>query len=195
MKRIAVLSVLMLMLGLAGVAQASFWDVDTIDDFAYYNLQLSGTNPIIENFENDQINTPGLSVSATGVDQGIFTLGYYQNVVDDATGSTQTFTYTTALNGFGGWFDLANPGGAGCSIDVLFDGVFVFNIPNTAVGEFFGYFSDTPFTTITLIDGGGSGQETYQIVDMALCPVPVPPSALLLGSCLMGLVGFRLRKK
>jgi hypothetical protein len=194
-------ALVLLVMGMVAVANAfSSFEVYTIDDFAFYNEQYSGTSPIIENFENDKINTPGLTITSVGVDNSLYTLGYYQNIVDDATGSYQVVSYTTPMNGWGGWFDLSNPGGPGSSINVYVGtdpttGILVGNIPNTQIGEFWSFFADTPFTSVVLADGGLPGQETYQIVDMAICPVPIPPAAILLGSGLLGLVGLRFRRK
>ena len=104
------------------------------------------------------------------------------------------------MTGFGAWFDLAGPGGPGTGIDVYIADTnkFVMSIPSTAVGQFYGFIADTPFTGVSLVDhndiSGGGFQETYALVDMAVCPVPVPPTALLLGSGLLGLVGLRFRK-
>ncbi len=196
MKKIVVLMALLLMGVTASANAANYWTVGTIDDFSYYNEFVFGTGPaIIENFNNAQINTPGLSIHGFGVDQGVFQLGYYQNVVDDATGSYTVFTYAYGMHGFGGWFDLANPGGPGSSIDVYVGTDFVVNIPNTFAGEFLGFFSDTPFSAVTFVDGGLPGQETYQVVDLSICPVPLPGSLLLLGSGILGLVGIGIRRK
>jgi hypothetical protein len=193
----------LLVMGMAAVANADTTIVTTIDDFALENLVFNGTTPIIENFENDQINTPGLTITPFGTNYTPnFTLGYYQNRVNATDNSYQVISYTTPLHGFGGWFDELNPGGAGTSINVYIGtdpttGTLVGNIPNTYSGQFWGFYSDTPFTSVTLGDGGGAGNfETYQIVDMALCStVPIPPSAILLGTGLLGLVGFRFRRK
>lgn len=190
----------LLVMGMAAAANAdTFSLVNTIDDFAYQNYLINQTAPIIENFQNNQINTPGLTIDAFGVDQAIFQNGTYQNVVDDATNSYQVVNYSPGMYGFGGWFDLANPGGPGSSIDVYVGADFVGTIPNTYAGEFWGFFSDTntPFSAVTLQDANlvAGAQETYQIVDMAMCAVPLPPSALLLGTGLLGLVGLRFRRK
>jgi len=203
-KFVLIMAALALLVTGTAVANATTFVVTSIDEFNYYNQYVYGTGPaIIENFNNSQINTPGLSIAAFGVDQGVFQLGYYQNVADDATNSYQVVTYAPGLNGFGGWFDLFNPGGPGSSINVYVGtdpttGTFVGTIANTFAGEFWGFFSDTPFASVTLGDAGliVGAQETYQIVDMALCTVvPLPPSAFLLGSGLLGLVGLRFRRK
>ena len=193
----------LLVMGMVAVANASTTIVTTIDEFANENYIFNQTAPIIENFENDQINTPGLTITSVGVDNAVLTLGYYQNIVEPTLPSYQVVSYTpNALHGFGGWFDLNNPGGPGTGIDVYVGtGInpanFVGTITNDYAGEFWGFYSDTLFNTVTLAADGQSGvQETYQIVDMALCSnIPIPPSAILLGSGLLGLVGFRFRRK
>ncbi len=200
MKKILVLAMALLLVGLVGAASAveNFFFVYTIDDFNYYNIQFNGQRAIVENFENGQINTPGLTITEVG-GAGLYQLGYYQNIVDKDVnlpdGRYQVFNYDS-MNGFGGWFDLANPGGPGSSIDVYVGANYVGNIPNTYVGQFWGFFSNIgPFSAVTFVEGPGSNQETYNIVDLAICPVPVPGSLLLLGSGVLGLVGIGLRRK
>jgi hypothetical protein len=205
-------ALVLLVMGMMAVANASTtfpFTVDTIDDFADYNQIFTGTSPIIENFHNDQINTPGLNITAYGVDQGIYTSGYYQNVVDVDTNSYQVVTFNTPMNGFGGLFDLANPGNPGTGLAIYTGsdpttGTLVGSIPNTYAGDFWGVFFASPVTSVVIADlndttpvnGNTPYQETYQIADMAICStvIPIPPSAILLGSGLLGLVGFRLRK-
>jgi len=196
MKRIAVLSVLLLVLGFAGAAQANFTVLYQYlptynpNSFTYYC-----SNPLVENFEDTTLIS-GLSIYENNT-AGTISLGVYQNIVDQDANPPdyQEFSYTGGMFGFGGWFDLAGPNGPGSSIDIYADGNFVMNIPNSAAGEFYGFFSDTAFSVVKLVEGPGTFVERYAIVDLALCPVPLPPSALLLGSCLLGLMGLRLRKK
>ena len=50
----------MLMMGVAAANAANYWTVGTIDDFNYYNESAySGTDAVIENFNNGVINNPG----------------------------------------------------------------------------------------------------------------------------------------
>jgi hypothetical protein len=201
-KLIVIVAAVLLVMGMVAVANANTTIVTTIDEFETENYNYNATAPIIENFENDQINTAGLSITAVGTDNAQLTLGYYQNIVEPTEPAYQVVNYAPfALHGFGGWWDLANPGGPGTGIDVYVgNGINAANlvgtITNDYAGQFWGFYSDTPFNYVTLAADGQSGsQETYQIVDMALCStIPIPPSAILLGTGLLGLVGFRFRK-
>jgi len=202
MKKITLLALVLLLVGLvAGVKAADYFTVGSIDDFNFYNEEVYKTGQaIVENFNNDKINTPGLTITEVG-GAGTFKLGYYENIVDKdvnlPAGRYQVYNYAGGMNGFGGWFDLAGPGGPGSSIDVYVGATFVGNIPNTYAGQFWGFFSNIgPFTSVTFVEGPGSAQETYQVVDLAICPaVPVPASLLLLGSGVLGLVGIGIRRK
>jgi hypothetical protein len=197
-KKITVFSMVLLLVGMVAAANAATWLVDNINSFNSYNLLYSGTTAIIENFEGGIINNPDITITAFGVDQGVLQLGYYQNVVDDATASYQVVGYAKGMHGFGGWFDLANPGGPGSAIDVVVDSVVVGTIASSYAGQFWGVFSDTPFTSVIFQDAMQvvGGQETYQMVDIAICPqVPIPPSAFLLGSGLLGIGLLRFRRK
>lgn len=201
MKKIIALSLLTLLCGLLATAQAAsyanYWIVNTIDEFNYYNIWFNGQTAVIENFEDANL-IPGLSITEVN-GPGLIQLGYYQNIVDAAINRYQVFNYSGKMNGFGGWFDLFNPGGPGSSIDVYVGNDYVGNIPNTYKGEFWGFFSTVPFAAVTFVEGPGDPQvyvqETYQIVDLAICPVPVPATLLLFASGVLGLVGLSLRRK
>ncbi len=164
-----------------------------MDEFNYYNIQFSGTTAVIENFEDADL-IPGLSITEVN-GAGVIQLGYYENIVIADMGRYQVFNYSK-LNGFGGWFDLFHPGGGpGSSIDVFVGADYVGNIPDTYKGEFWGFFSNVPFAAVTFVAGPYYVQETYQIVDLAICPVPVPATLLLFASGVLGLVGLSLRRK
>ncbi len=188
MKKVSFLCVFLLVVGLAVGAQASITEVYSYAKFLNYC-----PNPVVvENFEDTALIS-GLSISEVG-GAGSIHDGVYENVVDNDIGEIrhQTFNYSPGMFGFAGWFDLS-PGGSGTSIDMYIadTNTKVMNIPNTAAGGFYGFFSDTSFSAVRLEDGNGVGlQETYYLVDLAVCPVPVPGSLLLLGSGLIGLVGL-----
>jgi hypothetical protein len=140
---------------------------------------------------------PGVSVTTVNGFVDTTTSLWHDIVVPG--GATTTWTFATPIHGLGGFFDLAVPGGPGTGIDVFADGFQVSaspSIPNTYDGGFWGFLSPSTFTSITFASDGQSGiQETYTLDDLRYCPVPVPPAVLLFGSGLLGLVGFRLRRK
>lgn len=107
-------------------------------------------------------------------------------------GYTTTLTFATAINSFGGVWDLFGPGGPGTGINVYFDGVFAGLISDTTFGSFVGFSSLTPFTTVLLVADGQSGvQETYELASFT---VPEPSTMVLLGSSAFLALFRRLRK-
>jgi hypothetical protein len=199
MKRIVLFSLAVFVFGFTAIANAG-----TITLVNQYAPSYSGDpdafltwcpNPLVENFEDNNL-VPGLTITEVN-GAGSIQYGGYTNIVDKDTGRYQIFNFDS-LYGFGGWFDLAGPGGSGSSIDVYIDdtNTYVMTIPNTAAGEFYGFFSTDPFTSVRFEEGNSSGiQETYFTVDLAMCPVPLPPALLLMGSGLLGVAGLRRCRK
>jgi hypothetical protein len=92
---------------------------------------------------------------------------------------------------------LGGPGGLGNSLLVYIDdstdhaGV----ISNSYGGEFWGFISDAPFTSVKLIGSTGNHQQHYQLDDMVYSPVPEPGTlSLLLTGALIG-VGLVIRRR
>ena len=67
-----------------------------------------------------------------------------------------------------------------------------FSISNSYGGEFWGFTSDTPFTSVKLVGGSGSNQQNYSLDDMVYSPVPEPATLSLLA--LGGLVLIRRKR-
>ena len=69
------------------------------------------------------------------------------------------------------------------------------SIPSSYTGGFWGFISDTPFTSVKLQGATGTNQQSYQLDNMVYSPVPVPAAVWFFGSGLIGLVGVARRKK
>ena len=164
---------------------------------------------ITENFEDTTL-IAGLTINEFGGAAGIIAGGAYQNEVDDGdwygdnVARYQVFNYAPGMTGFGGFFDASYPGGPGSSIKVYIDDddYLVLTIPSTSSAEFYGFLvqSTTPFYGVRLEDAQliDFAKETYQIIDLKVCPaapVPIPAAIWLLGSGLLGLVGLRRKFK
>ena len=66
---------------------------------------------------------------------------------------------------------------------------------NSYGGEFWGFISDTPFTSVKLIGATGLHQQNYNLDDMVYSSVPEPRSLCLLSGGLIGVFLFIRRRK
>ena len=107
MKKIAVVSMFLLVLGFAVGAQAS---TTTYTSYVAWLNAISVT-PVNENFE-DTTFEPGFSITEIG-GAGTIHDGVYENIVDKDVPRYQVMNYAPGMSAFGGFFDLENPGGAG----------------------------------------------------------------------------------
>jgi hypothetical protein len=150
----------------------------------------------IETFDDSLIDPP-FTIAGPNV---AFTPGFLQDKIDDDAGAT-VWTFSQAMRGFGGWFDLAGPGGVGTGIKVTLSlvggGTEVVSgeIPGSIEGDFWGFISSKAFTAFSFTEGsGGCCVETYNLdyakAVYAPAVVPVPASALFLGFSLAGLGGL-----
>jgi len=183
MKRIAkVLALSFLVVGFAfSSAQALIYTSST--DFINAFTPLPGIT--VENFE-DPVLEPGLSIDSDW--GGYTTNGQYFDRIGGTSDWQTDFTHSGGFYGFGGFWDLYNPGGPGTSIDVYADGNYVGNIASSYAGQFWGFdLGGTKFNTVTFAEGPNSANyETYVSVDI-MYAVPEPGTMLLLG---VGLIGF-----
>lgn len=151
-----------------------------------------------EDFSDTVLNA-GVTVVS---DAGSVTGGIWSDRMDPS-GDTTTFSFASAIFGFGGDWDLAGPGGQGTGIAItltLLAGgteVLTTEIPRTTAGTFWGFVTDVAFTDVLLTAGTQQGvAETFHMDNMvySASPVPVPAAVWLFGSGLLGLLGVRRKK-
>lgn len=142
---------------------------------------------LVENFADDQLNA---GVSFTSSESGHINPAqqFYQDVLA-STSQNEPMTiwsFSPQVYGYGGNWTLGGPGGSGNNLFVyIADSAFlVGSISNSYGGGFWGFTSDTPFTSVKLIGGSGIHQQNYSLDDMTYAPVPEPTTAMLLLSVL-----------
>jgi hypothetical protein len=194
MKKLILMTCLMLMLGFVPAANATF---STYSSQAAF---IAAAGPVLtENFD-DATLVPGLSITEVN-GAGSIHDGVYENIVNASYNRYQVYNFAGGMTAFGAWLDLYNPGGPGSEIDIYIDDTdtYIGTIPSSSNGDFFGFVNSYVFYGVRFQDAQfsqlGGIQETYYNVDLSLAPAPVPiPAALfLLGPGLLGLVGLRRR--
>ena len=213
MRRLMLLALtLVFFMSLAGAASALVVTIYT-DKTAWENALIGQFQT--EDFSDDQLST---GVSYTSSESGNINtkFGYYHDVLksDSANEPMTTWIFTPQITAYGGTWTLGGPGGSGNSLQVYVNDLDnrVGTITSSYYKDFWGFISDTPFTSVLLVGGDGSNQQGYQLDDMVYSQVflagssivspqvvanPLPPSALLLGSGLLGLgaLGWRRRRR
>ena len=173
----------------------------------------SAVGTYAEEFFTDATLNPGVSVVSTypgyidtvkGVwwDKLVVPGQTYRQDVSgqDVPASTTTWQFAAPIVGFGGNWDLANPEDPGAGIAVSVGGVLIDKIPNTYAGEFWGFVSTDPFSSVLLKSGldwydNVMWAETYELDNMVYsAPIPAP-GAVLLGSIGVSLVGWLRRRR
>lgn len=121
---------------------------------------------------------------------------------------TTTWTFQSQTTAFGGNWNLA-PGntstsatGSGIAITMIFGNggrqPLFFEVPATFMGQFFGFVSSEPFTSVLLTAGSqGGSRESYRLDNIifatpasVVAPGPVAGAGLPLVSALAGFAGF-----
>ena len=150
---------------------------------------LAGTF-LTEDFADDILNT-GVSFVSTESGHINPAQEIYQDVLasQSQNAPTTTWSFIPQITAYGGNWTLGGPGGSGNSLLVYIadSDSYVGSISNSYGGEFWGFISDTPFTSVQLIGGSGTNQQNYSLDDMVYSHVPEPTamSVLALGGLSM----------
>lgn len=188
MRRMTMLCVIgAIMLPWSATVRASIITVYT--DKAEWENALTGQY-LTEDFADDTLNA---GVSFVSTESGHINPAdeYYQDVLASQSQNepTTTWSFVPQITAYGGQWTLGGPGGSGNSLLVYVadDLTYVGTIPNSYGGEFWGFISDTPFSSVQLIGGSGTNQQNYRLDDMVYfqVPEPVAMSVLALGGLVM----------
>lgn len=124
-------------------------------------------------------------------------LEFYQDVLasESQNEPMTTWSFTPEIVAYGGNWTLGGPGGSGNSLLVYIADTseFVGSISNSFGGGFWGFTSDTPFTSVKLIGGGGIHQQNYSLDDMVYTQIPEPATISILA--LGGLVLIHRKRR
>jgi len=180
---------LMLAMFMSWVVTASASTIVYMDKTAWENAL--GGQFLTEGFADDDLNT---GVSFVSSESGHINpaMEYYQDVLTSESQNEPmtTWSFTPEITAYGGNWTLGGPGGSGNSLQVYIadSSLYVGSVSNSYGGEFWGFISDSPFTSVTLIGGGGTNQQHYNLDNMVYSPVPAPASVWLFFSGILGLL-------
>lgn len=163
----------------AGFVVLLSWSLAVSAATAIYTDVTAWENALVGEFQTEDFSDSELNegVSFESSESGHINPAQenYQDVLssDSQNEPMTTWHFARAVNGFGGNWWLGGPGGSGNSLRVYVEDVYVGSIPNGLYGQFWGFTSDTPFSSVTLIGGSGIHQQHYSLDDMTYAVFPV----------------------
>jgi hypothetical protein len=123
---------------------------------------------------NDLLLNSGVSYVSSESGHINVNFGYYQDVLMSGSENEPMtiWTFTPQIIAYGGTWTLGGPGGSGNSLLIYIDDFDqpVGIISNNYDGDFWGFISDTPFTSVSILGGNVSNQQSYKLDDMVYCP-------------------------
>ncbi len=193
MRKLAMLGVV-LATCMSWASTVSAATVTVYTDKAQWESALGGQF-LTEDFADSQLND---GVSFTSTESGHINPAEecYQDVLASQIQNEPMtiWSFSPEMAAYGGDWTLGGPGGSGNSLLVYIAdfSLYVGAISNNYGGEFWGFISDTPFTSVKLVGGPGSNQQNYRLDNMVYSQVPEPATISLL--TLGGLVLIRRRR-
>ncbi len=146
---------------------------------------------LTEDFDDEKLNS-GVSFDSSESGHINTTFGYYQDVLVSKSNNEPftTWHFSPLVFAYGGNWTFGGPGGGGNSLRVYLDdmSIYVGAIGNSYNGEFWGFISDGPFTSVTLIGGTGDQQQNYRLDNMVYSHVPEPRALCLWGIAMIGIL-------
>ena len=128
---------------------------------------------LTEDFSDEELN-PGVSYVSTESGHINPAQECYQDVLASQSQNEPmtTWIFEFPVTAYGADWTLGGPGGSGNNLLVyLEDGsVYVGSIPNSYGGEFWGFVSDMPFSSVRVVGGSGTQQQHYCMDDMVYVP-------------------------
>ena len=187
MCKLLILGITLLTL-ISSVTTADEVTVTIYTNKAEWEAALSGSI-VTEDFSDDQLNN---GVSFVSAESGHINPEQecYQDVLASFSSNepNTVWSFGSEIIAYGGNWTLGGPGGSGNSLLVYINDfpVYVGFISNSYGGEFWGFVSDTPFTSVRLVGGLGTNQQNYCLDDMVysqydqhICEMDLNPDGII----------------